>query len=145
MNALFDLLVNASDNNWCWNLFCTTCGHQDLRKGFDKIIGGNGFADFSATHDQKQELRILAANIDLRDASKQMKFPDWLGYFGIILFRTEPVERDTMLLTDHFTQQLQPFGVDWKKYLDDQGRSHMNYTDLEYLESLILNGQLKLS
>ena len=46
-HAFISLYEAASQNTWCWNLACTTCGHGDFRVGFSKIIHGQHFDDDS--------------------------------------------------------------------------------------------------
>lgn len=39
-NAFEALCDYGNKYKWCWNLFCTTCGHYDFRIGFSKLIHG---------------------------------------------------------------------------------------------------------
>ena len=40
MNQFEALCKLASDENWCWNLFCSTCGHMHFRYSFAELAIG---------------------------------------------------------------------------------------------------------
>jgi len=37
MNQFEALCKLASDENWCWNLNCATCGHMHFRYAFSEL------------------------------------------------------------------------------------------------------------
>ena len=94
----------ASDESWCWNLVCTTCGHMHFRYAFTELAAGKHpdkegwlvnrntsitklvvqtVKNFSE-HDQKI-LSHLVLNVPIKDIKKVSKAPDWLGYLGLVL------------------------------------------------------------
>ena len=40
MNAFEALCKLASDEKWCWNLYCTTCGHMHFKYAFKELAKG---------------------------------------------------------------------------------------------------------
>ena len=40
MNKFEELCELASRENWCWKLYCTTCGHMDFRYSFSELADG---------------------------------------------------------------------------------------------------------
>lgn len=111
MNQFEELCKLASYENWCWNLFCTTCGHMHFRYAFKELADGKSPADptwlihghntryskllgpipRNYTKDQKEKVINICCNSDISSIAKTCKFPDWLGYLGLILehMRTE--------------------------------------------------------
>ena len=45
MNNFEELCKLASDENWCWNLFCTTCGHLHFKYAFSELAAGKSPKD----------------------------------------------------------------------------------------------------
>jgi len=39
-NSFVTLCEIASQNNWCWNLSCTTCDHEAFKVAFSKLVRG---------------------------------------------------------------------------------------------------------
>jgi len=108
-NAFVALCESASNNNWCWKMFCTTCGHGAFRVSFSKLIRGlhpdddlfwpygkdnsaplkelNDYRDFCgdtsiANH---QKLASIVGEAKISDIQAVAKFPDWLGYIGLVM------------------------------------------------------------
>ncbi len=108
-NQFVALCDVATRNNWCWNLFCTTCGHGAFKVAFSKIIGGEHPGDDSfwlqgmSNSDPLQEvdkyrdfcgeasvtsqikLATIVAQSKLSEIQAVAKFPDWLGYIGLVI------------------------------------------------------------
>lgn len=110
-NAFEALCQVASDNEYCWKLSCTTCGHGDFRVGFAKLIRGfhpdtdvfwthgkrpsmlyeekeiyQNFFKAEADLEDQTALADLVSKSDLKEISLKCKYPDWLGYLGLVLY-----------------------------------------------------------
>ena len=97
LNAFEELCRLASKNNWCWRIGCTTCGAQPFRQGFS-YIGQGLMPDVSTWEEDKKKIsfdhnfpkevvnKLLSSvcNADLTNIHKSCRFPDWLGYFGLV-------------------------------------------------------------
>jgi len=130
-NAFIALCELASKEEWCWNLMCTTCGLQDLRLSFKEIIRGNhpdsenwimhkyGYETvnryesyISWLHgiewslESQIKLAEIFATASLKQISKLARFPDWLGYMGVVLSSTEEEEKKSRTLTKAWAPQL---------------------------------------
>jgi hypothetical protein len=101
-NAFEQLCVLASNENWCWKIYCTTCGHLHFRYSFLELANGNSPADkdwlihSKETHyplalpryftgAQTQSVISICREANLRRIAHACKFPDWLGYLGLVL------------------------------------------------------------
>ncbi len=108
-NPFVALSEIASQNNWCWKLVCTTCGHSAFRVAFSKIIHGkhpddesfwpygkdapdslkeiDSFGDFrrNASIGSQMKLASIVASAKLSEIETVVKFPDWLGYIGLAI------------------------------------------------------------
>lgn len=108
-NPFIALCDFASRNNWCWKLVCTTCGHSDFRVAFSKIARnqhpddeafwphGKGnqslfkeaddYKDFfrGASITTQMKLASIVAGAKVTDIQTVAKFPDWLGYIGLVI------------------------------------------------------------
>jgi len=108
-NPFIALCDYASQNNWCWKLFCTTCGHGSFKVAFTKIISGqnpddasfwpNGkdnaallkevdqYRDFwsEASIANQHKLATIVADAKLSEIKSVAKYPDWLGYIGLVI------------------------------------------------------------
>ena len=105
MNNFEALCQLASDENWCWNLYCITCGHLHFKYAFHELARGKSPEDqdwiihssetqhhrffgsqsgqYSDT--QKDKFLNICFDADLHSIDKKCKFPDWLGYLGLVL------------------------------------------------------------
>lgn len=94
----------ASDEQWCWNLICTTCGHLHFKFAFKELATGKSPEDenwiirrgqtkypelgrIPRAYSSKEKEIILekCKGTDLKYLSQECRFPDWLGYLGLIL------------------------------------------------------------
>ena len=112
LNNFEALCELASQENWCWKLGCTTCGHAMFRYSFSELASGKSPNDSTwIVKGHNTRLRYLSAQLgrwpkfyDLKqkeivikicvDAeivaiSKRCKFPDWMGYLGLVLRHME--------------------------------------------------------
>ncbi len=110
-NAFVALCDHASRNNWCWNLFCTTCGHGSFSVALSKIAHGlhpddesfwpHGKENHSLLKESEQygdfwrnsnppptiqgKLASIVADAKISDIQAVAKYPDWLGYIGLVV------------------------------------------------------------
>ena len=98
----------ASQERWCWNLICGTCGHSHFRYAFKELIYGKhpdkvGWTVNKTTLITKQVFQALPTMVEgfteqeqeiltrlvletsLEDIRAVSKFPDWLGYLDLVL------------------------------------------------------------
>ncbi len=156
----------ASQENWCWNLDCTTCGHMHFNYAFLEIINGKHPDDkewvthssrhhaltrllgpmprpFQLSEGQQRALIGIAVDASLQKIASLAKFPDWLGYLGLVLFYTERTEDSERRLTKAWVPQLQEFcasdtGTVWRlqSILDDESRI-LGIRELEEVERAV--------
>lgn len=109
-NSFVALCDYASRNNWCWKLFCTTCGHGAFSISFSKIVNdkhpdddsfwpygmknhaplkeADEYRDFwrvDASIAMQIKLASIVAEAKVGDIQTVAKFPDWLGYIGLVI------------------------------------------------------------
>lgn len=126
MNKFEELCKLASDENWCWNLFCTTCGHMHFRYAFSELATGKSPADSnwfvhrrstrysnrlgslprSYTDQQREKIISICLQSDLSSIASFCKFPDWLGYLGLILEHMFSAEKPYRKLSESWALQL---------------------------------------
>ena len=104
MNQFESLCKLASDETWCWNLGCTTCGHMHFRYAFLELTKGRSPTDSqwqihdrntmydhlgslprNYTEEQKEIIHKICCKANIGIIESSCKFPDWLGYLGLIL------------------------------------------------------------
>ena len=177
-NAFEALCALASREGWCWKLSCITCAHMLFRYGFmelskdkhpdspdwivrmnnkDQLFGALGAVwgrsrrlHGPSKEDQTKLISILSRASILR-ISKQCRFPAWLGYLGLGLSYTEPVEAEVKQLTASWKPQLLkllPSNTDSMKLIQltlfDPDESQLRWRDLEQVEqALILGTRIK--
>lgn len=126
INPFNALCLIADRENWCWKLYCTTCGTLCFRYGFYQIAQGvypstPGWID-PGTHSagdrlgslrevtdaikQSRTLYEVFSHADLTELAGSCRFPDFLGYFGVALFFTAGMEYQNRLLTTRWTPKL---------------------------------------
>lgn len=122
-NAFEAVCEIASQKDWCWNLYCGTCGHGQFRQAFYAITQGGHPAEqgwsnhlrawsfgknfkYILSTDEQSELAKVLSGSDVSRIRSNAKFPDWLGYLGLGLHYTEQVEWNSRLLTEAWVPQL---------------------------------------
>jgi hypothetical protein len=173
-NAFEALCALASREGWCWKMVCTTCGHMVFRYGFmelskgkhpdasdwivhwdnkyqlhrmiDPVWGCSGQSDDPSKEDQIKLISILSRASILR-ISRQCRFPAWLGYLGLGLSYTEPVESQAKQLTTSWKPQLLNLITNntnvmhlLKLTLFDSDHSQLRWQDLERVEKALIIG-----
>ena len=114
-NAFEVLCCLASRENWCWNLFCTTCGHMYFRYAFIELMQGHHPDDGDWVTRKRNHRRLerdvgsmhalgswdlmdmvafqkICEGADIRSISEECRFPDWLGYLGLVIGHAEGAE-----------------------------------------------------
>ncbi|MFA6522713.1 MAG: hypothetical protein WCT24_03940 [Patescibacteria group bacterium] len=165
-NPFVALCDYASKNNWCWKITCTTCGHSAFWISFTKLILGQHPDDDSfwpfgrlsdKQHNDKKEYMNFTLNkkADLQDQIKLAsivsesklsniqavtKFPDWLGYVGLVMYHC-PSQEARKIITDAFLPEfinlVKDNGELYKYYQDKQYKQELlELKDLERIENL---------
>jgi len=125
MNQFESLCKLASDETWCWNLGCTTCGHMHFRYAFLELAKGKSPTDSqwqihdrnttydhlgslprNYTEEQKEIIHKICCEADLGIIESSCKFPDWLGYLGLILEHTYSGSKTYTELSSSWASQL---------------------------------------
>lgn len=120
-NPFVALCEHASSNNWCWYIYCTTCGHSAFKVSFSKLTRGQhpdgesfwpygknnhdpikekgDFGDFFGRADVTNQIKLasIVSEAKLSDIQTVAKFPDWLGYIGLALNHCSSIEAGKIL------------------------------------------------
>jgi hypothetical protein len=127
-NAFEVLCQRANEEKWCWKLTCTTCGCMHFRYGLLEVSKGThpssgGWITSTETSSERLRQKLGTASLPLPIGSQQEviniaskakiqaiaangKFPDWLGYLGVLLSFCRDVETESSSLTRAWTPQL---------------------------------------
>ena len=164
-NSFVALCDYASQNNWCWKLYCTTCGHGAFRVTFSRIARNehpddasfwpygmemhppplkesNVYADFwtgkEASPEIQMKLATIVAEAKLVDIQAVARFPDWLGYIGLVIGHCFCYEARNKI-SESFLPQFIEMLKDHKEiceYLQDKQSKHrlLSLEDLERIE-----------
>ena len=130
-NSFIALCEYATQRNLCWRIACGTCGHREFRYAFSKIIYGkhpdnksfwstigDKYDDFmwgkTPSEEDQIKLASIVAGADIRDIHQVAKFPDWLGYIGLVIFHcksssSSQPSRAHKILTDALLPQFIEF------------------------------------
>lgn len=128
-NLFEKLCMYVSDNSWCWNLSCSTCGHKSFKRAFKLMAQGTdpssekGLRAIHAptisvggvlhpkpiyTFCESDKIAVIAQCMD-SDISKiagRCRFPDWLGYMGLILHDMRSESDEYHALSKEWAKQL---------------------------------------
>jgi hypothetical protein len=132
-NAFEALCLLASQEQWCWRMYCTTCGHMYFRYALRELATGKSPESSPWLVTSKNEalrrgaplkalgpapplsawplaeqrgLSTVLAQANLAHIASSCLYPDWLGYLGLALRYTEDVEQEARQLTQAWTPQL---------------------------------------
>ena len=127
-NAFEKICMRASSGRWCWNLWCTTCGHAAFKYAFFQLAAGThpGSPEWVSPgnlREASKRLRVVSrlwlvsiegqatlcevlSAASVASISERCSFPDWLGYLGLGLFHTREHEVKTRTLTRAWLPQL---------------------------------------
>ena len=126
MNKFEELCKLASDEDWCWNLFCTTCGHMHFRYAFSELAAGLSPAEpawiihghntkyshalgslpIDYAEEQKEKVIKICSNANLSSIAEACKFPNWLGYLGLVLVHMFSESESYKGLSENWASQL---------------------------------------
>ena len=140
LNSFQEICEVATKEQWCWNLFCGTCGHCNFVKSLALLINRreltpivNGETKTPSYHYMKDKLlNDFSHNVQekVKDTSidyfaNNFTSPRFLGYLGIGLHYSQSVENDNRILTEKWIPQL------IKIINDNEGKY--------YLENILIN------
>ena len=164
MNQFEALCKLASDENWCWKLFCGTCGHTHFRYAFSELTAGKSPTDenwlihrkitkysdilgklpYSYTEQQKEKVLHICVNANISSIAATCIFPDWLGYLGLVLEHMRCSSNSYRMLSTCWASQLAdlvyPESPIHSRLQDiSEGGGVLNISDLEDCESNMLH------
>lgn len=123
----------AATEQWCWRMFCTTCGHMLFRYALRELAAGRHPCDpgwiVHASHpalyrglparelgpipplgswplEEQRRLASVLRTANLNDLMAKAPGTAWLGYTGLALNYTADAERIDRSLTTVWTPQL---------------------------------------
>jgi len=165
VNRFETLCKLATRERWCWKILCTTCGHHVFRwalkalaRGLDpsastwSVHWGGAFTqqDLERLNGplppfypwdivEQERIQRSAVGCDIQSIASAAEFPDWLGYFGILLCYTEEVEERNRVLTAELVPQLRrcvASGSPAERMFEEITRSGrtLRWPDLEVVE-----------
>ena len=166
MNPFVELCKLASNENWCWNLYCTTCGHMHFRYAFAELAAGKSPTDPSwiihkrdtrypdslgplptgYTEEQKEKVATICRTADLSSIAEVCKCPDWLGYLGLVLSHMYSSTESFRKLSESWASQFSKLVTDTsaiRMKLDEiaTGNGVLSITDLEACETSIMHNR----
>lgn len=118
LNSFQEICEVADEENWCWNLSCGTCGHQNFVKSLLLLtneiepypIMGRDMRDLLISRGDKVQEKVKDTSIDY--FANNFKYPDFLGYLGIALHYSQSAERENRILTEKWVPQFIQFMSD---------------------------------
>jgi hypothetical protein len=161
MNPFERLCILASKENWCWRIGCTTCGHLHFRYSFAELAAGNCPADEDwpinrrrtnymnqlgdwprkYSDEQKRKVLEVCADVEISLIADRCRYPDWLGYLGLILHHMRCNHDAYQEVSSRWAQQLRdmlPSNSQIYHHFDHivtGGHRRLNIRDLEKFES----------
>lgn len=107
--------LSTDEGGWCWEMPCTTCGNLTFRYAFIEMSLGKSpeeegwitrndvdsidlnkqfgsFYDRPQSSPEKEKIIKICLKASIRYIAENCKFPDWLGYLGLLLYETEEAE-----------------------------------------------------
>lgn len=167
MNQFEALCKLASEESWCWNLFCTTCGHMHFRYAFSELAAGKtpenkdwlihgsntrystvlGPLPRNYTDSEKERVIGICLKANIISIASSCKFPDWLGYLGLVLEHMRSGSKAYTLLSSNWASQLMtmvPQNTQIHARLKEiaNGDGLLSITDLENCELNIMQAQV---
>jgi hypothetical protein len=127
-NSFVALCEYASQNNWCWKMSCTTCGHGAFKVAFSKIVHKehpdddsfwpygksnsdslrevDNYRDFWSEASIVNQINLVSivAQAKISEIRVIAKFPDWLGYIGLVINHCSSLEA-RKIISDSFLPQ----------------------------------------
>ena len=143
MNAFEALCNRASEERWCWKLYCTTCGTMHLRYSLQEISRGlspentdwiinsrethykDRLGAFPKTYkpDVKENVLQICLNANVSLIAQSCAFPDWLGYLGFILEHMYSRSSTYKAVSDKWASEL-------KNLVSESSRSYSRMSEI---------------
>ncbi len=120
LNSFQEICTVANEEQWCWNLFCGTCGHRNFVKSLALLINRrplalsiNGITRIPSYYYMKDKLlndfshnvQEKVKDVSIEYFANNFKYPDFLGYLGIALFYSQSAENENRILTERWIPQ----------------------------------------
>jgi hypothetical protein len=164
MNQFESLCKLASDEGWCWKLGCTTCWGAHFRYAFLELAVGKSRLDKNwiihrritqyskllgpfpkrFTEEQKVTILKICNDADISSIASSCRFPDWLGYLGLVLYPMYFESEAYKALSSSWATQLadlvnadSPIHARLREIAE--GKGILNIDDLESCESSIMD------
>ncbi|MFC1868764.1 hypothetical protein ACFL0H_11615 [Thermodesulfobacteriota bacterium] len=165
MNQFEALCKLASEQNWCWKLSCTTCGHTHFRYAFQELARGKspeskqwiihgrntqysnrlGPLPRNYSDEQKEKFLQICLYANISSIVRNCKFPDWLGYLGLVLDHMYSRSNTFKAVSSNWASQLMdlvpqdsPAYIRLAEIVEDEGEL-LNIKDLEICETDLKN------
>lgn len=160
MNAFEALCLWASTEGWCWKIWCGTCGHAYFKQGFQELAAGRSPLDgdwpiysgrtssgswYPRSYDERERELLLeiCRTADIGFIARHCRFPDWLGYLGLVLHDVCPGSDAYPRLSSEWARQLITLlphdGPTMKKLRQvEEGRDLLNIGHLANCESELI-------
>ena len=151
------LCLLADKEEWCWNICCGTCGHQNFVKSLLLLIDVKEIYHPFYVSDMRDilfsragEVQEKVKDISIKFLSEECQFPSFLGYLGLALYYSANAEKENRILTTTWIPQLIPLMV------PDKGTSHLRKnwetnrwerytlekTSIESLQDIVANNEV---
>ena len=126
-NPFEALCVLSSSQTWCWEMPCTTCGRMHFHYSFYEMASGRsptdddwpvqgslagysrpdrGLMPPTYTDEEKSKILSICADANIAYISSECKFPDWLGYLGLVLHHMQQTADAYRQLSSTWASQL---------------------------------------
>lgn len=148
-NGFEAICKQASDNKWCWTIYCSTCAHLDFKRALWGLVIGETdrhawLRDLTPT--EQEIVMQICHDANLAEIARTCKFPDWLGYLGLVMHHFQQPSPAYLRLTQHWAAQLadmMPADSDISHKLEDitAGHGRLEIKDLELCESALYRQQ----
>ena len=144
LNSFQAICDIATEEQWCWNLGCGTCGHMNFVKSLLLLIDEKEPYPFYVrdckellfSRADKLQEKVKDTNIDY--FAKNYKSPRFLAYLGLCIHYAKEKEEDNRILTESWTPQLIKLiqNENLKDYLRKilNDKRALNIKDLENIE-----------
>ena len=156
LNSFQEICEVADEEEWCWNICCGTCGHQNFVKSLLLLIDerepypfyGSNKRDLLRSRTDKVQEKVKDVSIDY--FANNFKYPSFLGYLGIGLYYSENAEKENRVLTKKWIPPL-------ISLMDaDKGHTYLRknwetgvwesytskYSSTEILQAILDNGEI---
>ena len=151
------LCLLADKEEWCWNICCGTCGHQNFVKSLLLLIDVKEIYHPFYVSEKRDilfsragEVQEKVKDISIKFLSEECQFPSFLGYLGLALYYSANAEKENRILTTTWIPQLIPLMV------PDKGTSHLRKnwetnrwerytlekTSIESLQDMVANNEV---